>query len=190
MVRRAKGQGVRVSAEVTPHHLVMTDEDLTTYDTRLKVNPPVRSGEDRDALVAGLADGTIDAVATDHAPHAVQDKEVEFDLARHGTIGLETALAVILTHLVEPGHLSLGRALDALTTSPARILGASEHGGPIEPGRPANLVVFDPAAEWTVEPPFVSKSRNSAFIGRTLRGRVMHTMYRGELVFREGEATR
>ncbi len=190
LVRRAKEEGVRVSAEVTPHHLVLTDEDLTTYDTRLKVNPPLRSGEDREALVAGLADGTIDAVATDHAPHAVQDKEVEFDLARHGTIGLETALAVVLTHLVEPGHLPLGRALEALSTAPARILEASDHGGPIEPGRPANLVVFDPAAEWVVEPPFVSKSQNSAFVGQTLHGRVVHTMYRGELVFREGEATK
>ncbi len=190
LVRRAKEQGVRVSAEVTPHHLVMTDEDLTTYDTRLKVNPPVRLAEDRQALVSGLADGTIDAIATDHAPHAVQDKEVEFDLARHGTIGLETALAVILTHLVEPRHLPLARALEALSASPARILGAADHGGPIEPGRPANIVVFDPAAEWVVQPPFVSKSQNSAFIGQMLRGRVVHTMYRGELVVREGEATR
>ena len=135
-------------------------------------------------------DGTIDAVATDHAPHAVEEKEAEFDQAPFGTIGLETALAAVLTHLVEPGELTLARAIDALSTAPARILGAGDHGGPIEPGRPANLVVFDPSAEWAVEPPFASKSRNSAFLGRRLRGRVVHTMLRGELVVADGKAQR
>ncbi len=190
MVRRAKAEGLRVTAEVTPHHLVFTDEDLLTYDTNRKMNPPVRSPEDRAALRAGLADGTIDAVATDHAPHAVEDKEVEFDQAPFGTIGLETALAAVLTDLVEPGELSLPRAIEAMSAAPGRILGAADHGGPIAPGRPANLVAFDPAAEWTVEPPFASKSRNSAFLGRALRGRVVHTMLRGVLVVADGKAQR
>jgi dihydroorotase len=179
-----------VTAEVTPHHLVFTDDDLVTYDTNLKVNPPLRSPEDRDALRAGVADGTIDAIATDHAPHAVEEKEAEFDQSPPGTIGLETALAAVLTELVEPGILSMARALGAMSTTPARILGAAEHGGPIEPGRPANLVVFDPRDEWVVEAPFVSKSRNSAFLGRTVRGRVVHTVLRGELTVTNGKATR
>ena len=190
MVRRAKAQGLRVTAEVTPHHLVFSEEDLLTYDTNVKVNPPLRALEDRDALRAALVDGTIDAVATDHAPHAVEDKEVEFDQAPPGTIGLETALSAVLTHLVEPGTMSLARAIEAMSTAPARILGASGHGGPIEPGRPANLVAFDPAAEWTVEPPFASRSRNSAFLGRRLRGRVIHTVYAGYLVVADGKAQR
>lgn len=190
LVRRAKTQGVRVTAEATPHHLVFSDEDLVTYDTNLKVNPPLRTSDDREALRSALAHGTIDAVATDHAPHAVEEKEAEFDRSPPGTIGLETALAVILTEMVVPGILTLARAVEAMSTAPARILGAADHGGPIEPGRPANLVVFDPAAEWVVEPPFASKSRNSAFLGRTLRGRVLHTLYGGELVVTDGKATR
>jgi len=169
---------------------VFSEEDLLTYDTNMKMNPPLRSGEDRRELRAALADGTIDAVATDHAPHAVEEKEAEFDQAPFGTIGLETALAAVLTHLVEPGELTLSRAIEALSTTPARILGTGDHGGPIEPGRPANLVVFDPSAEWAVEPPFASKSRNSAFLGRRLRGRVVHTMLRGELVVADGKAQR
>lgn len=189
-VRRARADGLRVTAEVTPHHLAFADEDLLTYDTNFKVNPPLRAPEDREALAAALADGTIDAVVTDHAPHAVEEKEVEFDQAPPGTIGLETALAAILTHLVEPGTITLARAVEAMSTTPARILGAAEHGGPIEPGRPANLVAFDPGASWVVEAPFASKSRNSAFLGRTLRGRVVHTLYRGELVVADGKAQR
>jgi dihydroorotase len=190
MVRRAKAEGLRVTAEVTPHHLAFADEELVTYDTNMKMNPPLRSAEDRDALRAGLADGTIDAVATDHAPHAVEEKEAEFDQAPFGTIGLETALAAVLTHLVEPGLVPLARALEAMSTAPARILGAHDHGGAIAPGRPANLVAFDPAAEWTVEPPFASKSRNSAFLGRGLCGKVVHTMLRGVLVVADGKAQR
>jgi dihydroorotase len=190
MVRRAKAEGLRVTAEVTPHHLVFSEEDLLTYDTNMKMNPPLRAGSDRGELRAALADGTIDAIATDHAPHAVEEKEAEFDQAPFGTIGLESALAAVLTHLVEPGELTLPRAIEALSTAPARILGAGDHGGPIEPGRPANLVVFDPSADWVVEPPFASRSRNSAFLGRRLRGRVVHTMLRGELVVVDGKAQR
>ena len=190
LVRRAKAEGLRVTAEVTPHHLVFTDEDLRTYDSNFKVNPPLRTAEDRDALIEGLADGTVDAVATDHAPHAVEEKETEFDQASFGTTGLETALAAVLTFVVGSGAMTLTGALEAMSTRPARILGTDDHGRPLEPGAPANVVAFDPAAEWVVEPPFASKSRNSAFLGRTLRGRVVHTIYRGELVVADGKAQR
>jgi len=190
LVRRAKADGLRVSAEVTPHHLVFVDEDLRTYDTNRKVNPPVRTEADRDALREAVADGTIDAIATDHAPHAVEEKDAEFDRSPPGTIGLETALAVALTELVAPGLVTLSRALDTLSSAPARILGAHDHGGPIAAGRPANLVVFDPEERWVVEPPFASKSRNSAFMGRELRGRVRFTVLHGELTVAEGKATR
>jgi dihydroorotase len=190
LVRRAKAEGVRVSAEVTPHHLTFTDADLVTFDTNLKMNPPLRSDEDRDALAEGLADGTIDAIATDHAPHAVEEKDAEFDRAPPGTIGLETALAAVLTRLVGPGRLPMLRAIEALSTAPARILGATEHGGPIEPGRPANLVLFDPEERWTVEAPFASKARNSAFLGLRLTGRVRYTVLRGALTVAEGKPTR
>ena len=190
LVRRAKAEGLRVTAEVTPHHLVFTDEDLRTYDSNFKVNPPLRTPEDRDALVEGLADGTVDAVATDHAPHAVEEKETEFDQASFGSTGLETALAAVLTFVVGSGAMTLTGALEAMSTRPARILGTDDHGRPLEPGAPANVVAFDPAAEWVVEPPFASKSRNSAFLGRRLSGRVVHTIYRGELVVADGKAQR
>jgi dihydroorotase len=190
LVRRARREGLRVSTEVTPHHLTFIDEDLVTYDTNFKVNPPLGSAEDREALRAGLADGAIDAVATDHAPHADEEKEQEFDLSPPGTLGLETALGALLTELVAPGWLTLVQAIRALSTAPAAILGLRDQGGPVEPGRVANLVAFDPAALWVVSAPFTSKSKNSAFTGRSLTGRVVHTMLRGELTVMGGEATR
>jgi dihydroorotase len=190
LIRRAKAEGIRVTAEVTPHHLSMTEDDLVTYDTNRKMNPPLRTAEDRDALRAGLADGTIDAIATDHAPHAVEEKEVEFDQAPPGTIGLETALAVVLTDLVEPGIIPLARAVEAMSTAPARILGAADHGGPIAVGRPANLVLFDPGEPWTVEAPFASKARNSAFLGRSLTGRVRATFLQGIPTVLDGKPVR
>jgi len=186
-VRRAKAEGTRVTADVTPHHLSMADEDLVTYDTSRKMNPPLRAGEDREVLRAGLLDGILDAVATDHAPHAVEEKEQEFDQAPPGTIGLETALAAVLTHVEGP----LPRLIEALSTAPASILGLEDHGGPVTAGRPANLVVFDPAEEWTVgERPSFSRGRNSAFAGRTLRGRVKHTLLGGAFTMREEEPAR
>jgi dihydroorotase len=186
LVREAKSRGLRVTADVTPHHLTFTDEDLQGYDTNLRVNPPLRSVEDRQALREGVRDGAVDAVATDHAPHAVEDKEVEFDQARSGTTGLETALGATLEALDGDAALTIER----LSARPARVLGLEEHGGPVVPGRPANLVVFDPAAGWTVgDRPMASTGRNSAFLGRTLRGRVIHTLLRGRFTVREGEAT-
>jgi dihydroorotase len=190
LVRAAKAEGVRVTAEVTPHHLVFTHDDLITYDTNFKMNPPLRTAEDRDGLRVGVADGTIDAIATDHAPHAVEEKEAEFDLSPPGTIGLETALAAVLTHLVEPGLVPLTRVIEAMSATPARILGATEHGGPLEAGRPANIVVFDPAETWIVEPPFASKARNSAFLGMAMTGRVRATVFHGILTVAEGKVTR
>jgi dihydroorotase len=189
LLAEARERGLRVSADVTPHHLTFADEDLQGYDTNLRVNPPLRSAEDREALRDGLRAGTLDAVGTDHAPHAVEDKEVEFDQARPGTTGLETALAAVLTALGPDPDVAL--VVDRMSTAPARILGLDDHGGPIQPDRDANLVVFDPAAEWTVgERPFASRGRNSAFLGRTLRGRVIHTILRGTFTVRDGEATR
>lgn len=154
------------------------------------MNPPIRTAEDRDALRTGVADGTIDVIATDHAPHAVEEKEAEFDRSPPGTIGLETALAAVLTHLVAPGTVTLPRAIEALSCAPARILGATGHGGSIEPGHPANLVVFDPVASWTVQAPFASRARNSAFLGETLQGRVRYTMLRGVFTVAEGKPAR
>jgi dihydroorotase len=192
LVREAQAAGgVSVTADVTPHHLALVDQDLCGYDTNLKVNPPLRSEADRAALQAGTRDGGLDAVATDHAPHAPEEKEQEFDQSPPGTIGLETALPVVLTHLVEPGTISLSRAVELLSSAPARILGLEEHGGPLAPGRPANLVVFDPASQWTVgSRPFASQARNSAFLGKMLRGAVVHTMLRGTFTVREGVPAR
>jgi dihydroorotase len=186
LIREGKGRGLRVTADVTPHHLSFCDQDLQEYDTNLRVNPPLRSAEDRRALRASLRAGTLDAVATDHAPHAVEDKEVEFDQARPGTTGLETALGAVLAAV--DGDVPL--AVERLSTGPARVLGLDDHGGPVAPGRPANLVLFDPAAEWTVgDRPLASKGRNSAFLGHSLRGRVIHTLLRGRFTVRDGEPT-
>jgi dihydroorotase len=192
LIRTARDRTWPLTADVTPHHLALTDEDLVTYDTNLKMNPPLRSADHRDALRAGLAEGLVDAIATDHAPHAPEEKEREFDQAPNGTTGLETALPVILTELVEPGLLTLSDAVKRLSTAPAHILRLPEHGGPVEPGRPAHLTVFDPTAEWvpgrTVS--YRSRARNSAFTGRTLRGRVRYTALRGTFTVWEGDPTR
>ncbi len=180
LIRDAKRRGVRVTAEVTPHHLVLTDEAVQGFDTNLKMNPPLRSAEDVAQLRAGLADGTIDAIATDHAPHAVEDKLVEFDAAPFGVVGLETALAVVLTTLVRPGVLSLSAALRAMSTSPAAILGLP--GGRLAVGEPADLVLIDVDRSWTVDASrFASKSRNTPFQGWTVQGKAMVTIVAGEI---------
>jgi dihydroorotase len=186
-VRRAKVDGVAVTAEATPHHFTLTDEALRDFDPVAKVNPPLRSEHHRRAVIEGLSDGTIDAIATDHAPHAREEKDVEFQYAPFGLIGLETALALTIAELVEPGHVSLMRAVDLMSTAPARILGLSDHGGPIAPGRPANLLVFDPSRRWTVDPAqFHSRSRNTPFGGRAVIGRIVHTFLRGHPTVRDG----
>jgi len=186
LIRRARLQGVNVTAEVTPHHLCLTDAELVSYDPNFKVNPPLRPAGDVEALRNALAEGLFDAVATDHAPHAPQEKEAEFESAPPGMVGLETALAVMVTEVVGAGILSLADAVRVMSASPAAVLGLRDQGGPVTEGSVANLTVFDPSASWTVDPnAFVSKSRNSPWAGRTLRGRVMHTVYRGRLVFSE-----
>jgi dihydroorotase len=191
-IRRARDARIAVTADVTPHHLTFLDADLVSYDTNLKVNPPLRSEEHRDALRAVLGQGLIDAVATDHAPHAPEEKEQEFDQAPPGTTGLETALSAVLTEMVGPGLLDLPTAIRRMSAEPARILRLPDQGGPVVPGRPANLVVFDPAEEWTAGSPraFHSMARNSAFTGRELEGRVRYTMLRGAFTVWEGEPTR
>lgn len=187
LIRHAKARGLRVTAEATPHHLVLTDSELVSYDTNFKVNPPLRASADVEALRAGLADGTIDAIATDHAPHSTEEKEAEFEAAPAGMLGLETALAVVLTELVESGTVSILEAIRKLSTNPARILGLEGQGGPVVPGGPANLVVFDPEARWVVVPSkFASLSRNSPWTGKELRGKVLHTVLDGRLVVRDG----
>jgi dihydroorotase len=188
LVRRAKSDGIRITAEATPHHFTLTDAALEGYDPNAKVNPPLRTDNDRDAVIQGLKDGTIDAIATDHAPHADHEKDQELSFAPPGMIGLETALALTLTELVEPGHLTLQQAIERLSIAPARILGLDNHGGPIAKDRPANLVVFDPAAQWAVtSAEFQSLSKNTPFEGRTVRGKVVHTFYGGRHTVRDGE---
>ena len=188
LIRRAKADGVRVTAEVAPHHLTLTDAEVAAFDAVFKVNPPLREQSDVDAVRAGLIDGTLDAVATDHAPHTQEDKEKPFDSAPPGMLGLEYALAIVLTEV----GLPVEQALAVLSWRPAAIARLTEeHGGPIGEGRPANLCVVDPDAEWTVDPAdSASRSRNNPYAGRKLTGRVRHTVYRGEAVVIDTEPQR
>src|SRR5271170_1088137 len=180
-VRLAKKQGLSVTCEVTPHHFTLIDEDVR-YDSHYKMNPPLASGEDRAALIEGLADGSVDAIATDHAPHHPSSKDVEFDRAPFGIIGFETALALALSELVHPGKISLMRLVDLFTTGPARVLGMDRK---IAAGEPADLTIFSADHEWTyraAESP--SKSRNTPFDGRAFRGGSMATIVGGKIVYR------
>ncbi|HJR25773.1 MAG TPA: dihydroorotase [Acidimicrobiales bacterium] len=188
LVAEAKAAGLPVTCEATPHHFTLTHAECASYDPVFKVNPPLRTDADVAGVRAGLADGTIDCIATDHAPHTQEAKEAPFDQAPPGMLGLETALGLALTEL----GLPLPEVLALLSWRPARILGVEdEHGGPIEAGRPANLAVVDPEATWVVDPArLASRSRNTPFTGRELRGRVRHTFLRGELVVLDGEAQR
>jgi dihydroorotase len=193
LVRAAKAEGIRVTAECTPQHFTLTDALCASFDPVFKMNPPLRTQADVDALQAALADGTIDAIATDHAPHAPETKDVPFEEAPPGMLGVETALAVTLTQLVEPGVLSLPQAIGALSWKPARIAGLAEagHGGPIEPGAVAHLCVFDPNETWVVDAArLASRSRNSPWDGWKLQGKVRHTLLRGEPVVKDGEVQR
>jgi len=180
VVRWAKAQGIDVTAEVTPHHLTLTTDLLVGYDPVYKVNPPLRPQEDVEALRAALADGTIDAVATDHAPHARHDKEHTFVDAAFGMLGLETALAVISDLMVRPGLLDWSDVARVMSTTPARIGGLPDQGRPLEPGSPANVTLVDPDREVTVDAAVSrSLSRNNPWHGRTLRGAVHTTIHRG-----------
>jgi dihydroorotase len=202
LVRGAKARGVHVTAEVAPHHLTLTDEAVMVgadgvpgglaYDTNAKVNPPLRPPADVEACIQGLADGTIDAIATDHAPHVIEDKLCEFDFAAFGISGLETALASCLS-LVHEGKLDLATVIHKLTAGPVRALGLErfvEGIGSLAEGGPGDVLVFDPDAEWTVDPErFASKGKNTPLAGRTLKGRVVATLYGGRPVFIEEGVT-
>ncbi|MDP9441229.1 MAG: dihydroorotase [Actinomycetota bacterium] len=188
LVREAKAKGLRVTAEAAPHHFTLTAAAAGSYDPMFKVNPPLRGDQDVTAVKAGLADGTIDAIATDHAPHTQEAKEEPFDQAPPGMVGLETSLALALTEL----DLPVESVLRLLSWQPSAIAGLDhEHGGPVQPGRPANLTVIDPTLTWRVDPSHLaSRSRNTPYAGRQVTGRVRHTILRGEPVVLDGEAQR
>ncbi len=188
IVRWAKARGIAVTAEVTPHHLLLTDETARTYDPIYKVNPPLRTAEDVEAVRAGLADGTIDVVATDHAPHSREDKDCEWAAAAFGMIGLETALSVVADVMVAGGRMDWADVARVMSTTPARIGRVDHlHGRPLAAGEPANVVLVDPAARWTVRPDAqVSASRNTPFGGRELGARVVATFLRGRATVLDG----
>jgi dihydroorotase len=190
LVRAAKAAGVLATAEATTHHFTLTDERCSTYDPRFKVNPPLRTDADVAAIKAGLADGTIDAIATDHAPHTSEAKELPFDEAPPGMLGLETALALAITEL--DGVVELPEIIALLSWRPATVAGlGARHGRPVAEGSPANLCVFDPEEEWTIDPArSVSRSRNSPYEGRRVRGRVRHTILHGVPTVLDGEPQR
>ncbi len=180
ILRAAKAQGARVTAEVTPHHMLLTDDLAGSYDPIFKVNPPLRTASDVEALRAGLADGTIDCVATDHAPHALEDKETEWGAALPGMTGLETALGVVAETMVLPGRLTWREVADRMSTRPAVIGRLGGHGRPLAVGEPANLCLVDTAAPWTVDPAaMATRSRNTPFAGFSLPVRVVATFLRG-----------
>ncbi len=182
IIRRAKAKGIRVTCETAPHYLALTDEAVTDFGTNAKMNPPLREPRDVKALKKALADGTIDCIATDHAPHTLTEKDVEFQLAPFGVIGLETALGIVITELVDPGVISLERAIELITAAPAQILDLPA--GKLRPGGPADITVLDPKAEWIVDPSsFASMSGNTPFAGRTLHGQVKATVCDGTVVY-------
>lgn len=186
-VRAAKAEGLPVTAEAAPHHFTLTDAALAGYDTVFKVHPPLRSEADRAAVIGGLVDGTIDAVATDHAPHTAETKERSMLEAPPGMLGLETALALTLGRL----GLSVPEVFAVLSSRPARIAGIADRHGAVEVGRPAHLCVVDPAATWTVDPlRLASRARNTPYAGMTLTGRVRHTVFGGVVTVADGTAQR
>lgn len=191
IIRWAKARGIDVTAEVTPHHLLLTEELVRSYDPVYKVNPPLRSADDVAALWEGLADGTIDIVATDHAPHALEDKDCEWGAASFGMLGLQTALSVVVETMHRTGRLDWRGIADRMSVSPARIGRADRHGHPIEVGSPASIALVDADATWLVDPHLLaSKSRNSPYAGRELPARVEHVLRAGVLTVRNGMVAR
>lgn len=182
MVRQAKARGIHVTAEATPHHLTLTDEACDGYRTEAKVNPPLRSAADRQAVIEGLVDGTLDVVATDHAPHHYDEKEQAFEDAPFGLVGLETALGILLTHLVGKNLITLNTLVQRMSCAPARAFNLP--GGTLQVGGPADVTVFDPNLDWTVEPAkLVSKSRNTPFAGWQLKGKAVMTVVGGNIAW-------
>ena len=187
LVRWAKSRGVQVTAEVTPHHLLLTDESVYGYDPIYKVNPPLRTTADVLALRRGLADGTIDVVATDHAPHPTEDKECEWQAAAFGMIGLETSLAIVVKTMIETGLMSWVDLVDRMSTAPAKISGYSDHGQEIAKGSKANLVVVNPNQAWEVNREMMSsKSKNTPFHGMSFSAKVKYTIFNGKIVMNIG----
>ena len=190
IIRRAKESGIAVTAEVTPHHLILTDELARTYDPTYKVNPPLRTQADVDAVREGLADGTIDIVATDHAPHPVEDKECEWDYAAFGMVGLQTALSVVIETMVKTGRLSWAEVAERMSANPARIGRVAGQGRPLAEGEPANIVLVDAEQTWHVRPEeLASRSRNTPFRGYELPGVVRATVLYGEPTVLDGKLT-
>ncbi|HKG92732.1 MAG TPA: dihydroorotase [Gemmatimonadaceae bacterium] len=189
LIRWGKERGIGVTAEACPHHLSLTEDAIGAYDTNAKMSPPLRTAADVEAIVGAVRDGTIDVVATDHAPHHYDEKEREFADAPNGIVGLETALAVLTTYLVEPGVIDLPLLVDRMSVSPARVFKLP--GGTLRRGAPADVTVFDPAAEWVVRAAdFRSKGRNTPYEGMRVRGRAVYTVVGGDVVFRRESATR
>lgn len=185
LIRHAKKRGVKVTAETCPHYFSLTDDACLNYNTLAKVNPPLRQAEDVEAIIEGLKDGTIDIIATDHAPHHNDEKNLEFDLAANGMVGFETAVPLALTNLYHKGHLTLEKIIEKMTVNPAKILGLSK--GTIEVGKTADITVIDLNSENTIDVnSFLSKSKNSPFNGYRTKGAVVHTIVNGVVVVRDG----
>ena len=186
IVRQAKARGVKVTAEVTPQHLTMTDDLVELFDSSTKINPPLREQKDVDAVLAGLLDGTIDCIVTDHSPHAQEEKDREYMYATSGFPGLETAVGVLLTDLVHTGKLDIAMMIEKMTAAPARIFGINA--GSLAEGMPADITVIDPELEWTVDDKkFYTKGSHSPFVGRRLKGKAVMTFVDGRLVMKDGE---
>jgi len=183
-IRRAKADGIAVTAEVCPHHFSLTDEACRGYNTNAKMNPPLRLREDIDALIEGLKDGTIDAIATDHAPHASFEKEQEFDRAPFGITGIEIMLSLTLKHLVAPGHLTLPQAIEKMTAAPAKIMRLDA--GTLKPGARADVTIFDPEQKWTLSAnEMASKSKNTPYDGVEMLGEVRATIASGTVIYQK-----
>ena len=182
LIRQARRRGVQVSGEATPHHFTLTDKCLRTFDSNYKMAPPLRTEQDVQAVIAGLKDGTLEVIATDHAPHAPEKKMRELDQAPNGIIGLETLLPICVMSLIEPGHLTWPQLIEKLTSNPARVLGIDR--GTLKPGAKADVTIIDPKAEWTIDPNlFRSKSRNCPFAGWKVRGRAHAVLLNGEVKY-------
>lgn len=185
LIRRAKASGIKITCETCPHYFSLNESAVDGYDTNAKMNPPLRTEEDVAAIIEGIADGTIDAIATDHAPHHIDEKNVEFDKALNGIIGFETALSLGITYLVKPGHITLSSLIEKMSKSPADILHINK--GTLNEGADADIVIFDENAEYTVNPQeFVSRSKNSPYGGYALTGRVIHTIVNGKFIVKNG----
>jgi dihydroorotase len=183
LVRQGKARGGSVWAEATPHHIALTEDAVIAHGTLAKMNPPLRTEKDRLAIIQGLIDGAIDLIATDHAPHSVEEKSKGITEAPSGIIGLETSLALCITHLVEPGYMNHAELMEKMSYNPARLYHLEERRGHISVGTDADLVIYDPKAVWTVGEAFASKAVNTPFVGATLTGKVRYTICGGRIVY-------